>query len=294
MMLFWLITAVFVAIALAFVIPPLLQRGAKENESEVKEANVAIYRDQIAELDADLRNGLTSPEQYQLDRDEIERRLLEDVTSDNKTATQKAQQAAPGYGPAYALALCIPIIAIAMYMKVGTPAAVKGVETTAPQVQASQPAGQGGMTAERMQANVAALARRLEQNPNDLQGWKMLGRSYVVLEKYQEASQAYAKAAALKPDDADLLADLAFTLGMANGQKLEGQPFELIKKALKLDPDNAKALELGGSAAYEAGDYKLAISYWQKLLAKSPADSELTQSLNERINEARQKAEAVK
>jgi cytochrome c-type biogenesis protein CcmH len=152
------------------------------------------------------------------------------------------------------------------------------------------PAAAGDVSQQSIEANVASLASRLEQNPGDLTGWKMLARSYVSLEKYREASIAYAKATALNPDDADLLADYAFSLAMASEQKLQGKPVELIRKALQLDPENPKALELAGSAAFEAQDYQRAIEYWQKLLERVPANSEVAQSLTERINQAKARA----
>jgi cytochrome c-type biogenesis protein CcmH len=148
------------------------------------------------------------------------------------------------------------------------------------------------MTQQSIEANVAALAKRLEQNPNDAQGWTMLGRSYTSLEKYKEAADAYAKATALKADDADLWADYAFTMAMANGQRLQGPPEDLIKKALQLDPNNPKALELAGSAAFETKNYRQAVDYWQRLLAKTPPDSELAQTLSQRINDAKTKLAA--
>jgi len=96
----------------------------------------------------------------------------------------------------------------------------------------------------------------------------------------------------LKSNDADLWADYAFAMAMANGQHLQGQPQELIKKSLQLDPDNAKALELAGSAAFEAKNYKQAVDYWQRLLAKTPAGSELAQTISQRIDQAKKLAEA--
>jgi cytochrome c-type biogenesis protein CcmH len=148
------------------------------------------------------------------------------------------------------------------------------------------------MTQQAIEANVAKLAKRLEQNPTDVQGWIMLGRSYVSLEKYSEATNAYGKASALRPGDADLLSDYAFAMGMASGQRLEGQPLELINKALKLDPENPKALELAGSAAFEAKNYNQAMNYWQKLMQKTPPNSELARALSQRINEAKSLAGA--
>jgi cytochrome c-type biogenesis protein CcmH len=110
------------------------------------------------------------------------------------------------------------------------------------------------------------------------------------MEKYSEASAAFAKATALKPDDADLLASYAFALAMANGRRLAGQPAELLRQALKVDPENPKALQLAGSAAYEARNYQGAITYWVKLQQKTPPDSELGRALVEQIAEARKLA----
>jgi cytochrome c-type biogenesis protein CcmH len=134
---------------------------------------------------------------------------------------------------------------------------------------------------------VAALAQRLKSNPNDVQGWIMLARSYTSMQRFGEAAGAYAKATELKPDDADLLADYAFVSAMANGQRLEGQPTELVNQALKLDPENIKALELAGSAAFQAKDYTKAIAYWERALKTVPNDAEVTQAIQSRINEAK-------
>lgn len=288
MIIFWLMCAVFVAIALAFVLPPLLQGlGKKPDERGRKEANIAVYRDQIAELEADQRNGIISREQYAQDRDELERRLLEDVSTPDELITKSAKPVMAGRGAVYAVALGIPIIALALYFRVGNPNAISASPTARSQPTGPvNPQGAGQRSQQQIEANVAALAKRLEQNPNDAEGWTMLARSYGALEKYSDASAAYAKATALKSDDADLLADYAFALAMTNGQQLQGQPTELIDKALKLDPESPKALELAGSAAFQVKDYGRAVTYWQKLLKKAPANSEVAQSLSERIREA--------
>ena len=282
MILFWLICIALTAIALAFVMPPLWQRNAASPAHDDKEANIEVYRDQLSELEADRDNGSISQEQYSIERDEIERRLLEDVGISTLQAENKAV-AASGRRFAYALALAIPVLAAGLYFKIGSPDVITAT-TAMPSRQAAP--NRGMRSQQEIEANVDALAKRLEQNPNDANGWRMLGRSYLTLEKYKEAAIAFARASALRPDDADLLADYAFALGMANGQRLSGQPQELIDKALKLDPENPKALELAGTAAYEAKKYTEAIGYWERLLKKS-SDAELTTALTERINRAK-------
>ncbi len=288
MILFWLICAGLIAIALAFVLPTLLARAPNDaGENEKQEANLDVYRDQLSELEADLRNGIISQEQYQQDRDEIERRLLDDVSTADD-ASKSGSKAVANRGPVYAVALGIPVVAVALYLLVGNSAALSGVAPAPSQAPlASESQGNGQMSQQQIEANIAALAKRLEQNSGDAEGWIMLGRSYTTLEKYSDATNAYAKAAALKTDDADLLADYAFAMAMANGRQLKGEPLELVKKALRLDPENAKALDLAASGEFQARNYKQAINYWQKVLDKAPANSELAQRLSQQIDEAK-------
>lgn len=289
MILFWLICAGLAAIALAFVLPTLLQRAAADNENNKTEANVEIYRDQLRELEADLANGIVSPEQYRQDRDEIERRLLDDV-ADSSELRKQASPAPSQKAVVYAVAFGIPVVAVVLYLLIGTSAALSGVP---PQTATTGNVDAARMTQQGIEANVAVLAKRLEQNPNDADGWTMLGRSYITLEKYREASDAYAKASALKSQDADILVQYAFALAMANNRQLQGQPTDLIKRALQISPENPQALELAGEAEFEARNYKQAIAHWQKVLEKSSGNAQLTKAISERINEAKSLAGAA-
>jgi cytochrome c-type biogenesis protein CcmH len=286
MILFWLICAALVAIALAFVLPPLLLRVPESaGAADKQQANLDIYRDQLSELEADLRNGIVSPEQYQQDRDEIERRLLEDVSPAAEIKTP-GKQSAVGRGSVYAVAFGIPVLAVTLYLLVGNSAGLFPANAS-PAPFANAAPGNGQMSQQQIEANVATLASRLEREPGDAEGWVMLAHSYMTLQRYSDAVNAYGKAAALHPSDADLLADYAFAMAMANNRQLQGEPFELIKKALLVNPQNAKALELAGSAEFQAKHYAEAIQYWQKVLAQTPANSELTETLTQNINEAK-------
>lgn len=293
MILFWVICAGLLLVALAFVLPPALQRSEeseRETEDERKQANIAVYRDQLSELEADLRNGIVSQEQYPQDRDEIERRLLEDTAT--VKSKQKTTPAPAGTrNTAYALALGLPILAITFYLNVGNPKAITGEAVASAPANPAQPAAPPERTQAQIEANVAKLAERLKSNPSDAQGWTMLARSYSSMEKFGEAAGAYAKATELTPKDADLWAEYAFASAMANGRSLQGKPMEFIQRALKVDPENAKALQLAGSAAFETKDYKKAVDYWQRVLKKVPPDSDVGQTITARINEAKALAE---
>ena len=286
MITFWLICGVFILIALAFVLPPLFQTEthAQPDESGSREANITVYKDQLSELEADLRNGIIATQQYEQDRDEIQRRLLEDLAaSDIKQLPKKPLK--DERVAAYALAIAIPVLAIGLYLKIGNINAQPAQPAAPPPTSTSE--NSGGMSQAQIEANVAALAKRLETNPSDLQGWTMLARSYSMLEKYDDSSQAYEKAVALKPRDVELISNYAFTLAMASGGRFAGRPLELIKQALEIDPENPTVLGLAGGAAFEQKYYKQAIEYWTKLLQNVPADSEMAQAVNEKLKEAR-------
>ena len=289
MILFWVICAVFILIAIVFVLPPALQRSAGSNrkaEDERRQANISVYRDQLAELESDLQNGIASQEQYVHDREEIERRLLEDTKGEKPERKATTTPATARY-TAYAIGIAIPLVAISFYLHVGNPKAVDGPPPLQPQANVAS----GQRTQAQIEANVAALAKRLQSNPSDAQGWIMLARSYSSMDKFAESAGAYTKATELTPNDADLWAEFAFATAMANGRSLEGRPMELIDRALKVDPENAKALQLAGSAAFQSKDYKKAVNYWQRVLQQVPPGSEVAQTIQERINEAKLLAE---
>lgn len=295
MILFWIICVAMLAVALYFVLPPALNAAASQATEDTarRNANIAIYRDQLSELEDDLRNGIVSQEQYAQDRDDIERRLLEDTTTE-KTSKKPVKISADSRKHAYMLGVGLALVAVIFYLRVGTPEGITNAATatTASMPAAAPAAAPSGMAGgersqEQIEANVAALAKRLQANPSDAQGWTMLARSYSSLGRYGEAAGAYARLTELSPNDADLWAEYAFTLAMASGRKLEGKPMELIDHALKIDPNNPRALGLAANAAFEAKEYQKAIDYWQRILKQVPGDSEITKTLQARIDEAK-------
>ena len=287
MILFWVICVAMLLVALFFVLTPALRSdsaNAKDDDAR-RDANIAVYRDQLKELEADLHNGIVGEDQYPQDREDIERRLLEDIaTSPSSTAATRINATTRKH--AYMIGIGLSLVAVIFYLRIGTPDGITNAATvaTAPP---SATAASGPRSQAQIEENVAALAKRLQSNPSDAQGWTMLARSYSSMERFGEASGAYAKATELTPDNADLWAEYAFTTAMASGRKLEGKPMELIQRALKADPENVKALQLAGAAAFEAKDYQKAIDYWQRVLKKMPPDADVEQLINERINEAK-------
>ena len=269
MTLFWAICAALAALALALVLRPLLARGGAASVSR-REANIAVYRDQRRELDADLAVGKLAPPEHEKARAELEARLLADVDA----ASAEARAPRGGRRSAVLVGMAVPLAALAIYLAVGMPAAVTG-----------RP-GHDALSAEQIEVMVERLAARLRENPDDVDGWKMLGRSYAALRRFGEAVDAYAKAAVRAPRDAQLLADFADALAMARGRSLQGEPEKLILRALEIEPGNLKALALAGSAAFERKAFVAAADYWQRMLPLVAPDSEDASAIRENVAEA--------
>src|SRR5436853_7140556 len=118
MLTFWIIAALMILLALWFILPALLQKSNQNEKVELREANVLVYRDQNRELDADLKNGLIGEEQYQQEKAELERRLLEDVAANPVPSSSGGKR---GNALAYSVALVVPVGAIIFYLIVGNP-----------------------------------------------------------------------------------------------------------------------------------------------------------------------------
>lgn len=272
MTLFVLAGAAMIAAAVACVLVPLLARR-KEAGLTPEAVNLDILRSQLAELEADLARGLLAQERYEQARAEVERRALEEAQAQAAAASPPRPA---GAWTAAVLAAGIPVGAVVFYLVVGTPMALL-------------PQGDSGheMTRERVEQMVAGLAARLEKSPDDPDGWRVLGRSYSVMGRHPEAARAYERATALVPGDADLLADYADALAMAQGRTMTGKPLELVNRALEIDPNQWKALALAGTAAFESKDYKRAIAYWERLRKALPPGSGMEESVEASIAEAR-------
>jgi cytochrome c-type biogenesis protein CcmH len=128
--------------------------------------------------------------------------------------------------------------------------------------------------ADSPQNMVARLARKLEQDPGDLNGWLMLGRSYIVLEQYPLAVRAFERADRLAGGkNAEALVGQAEALTMGDESELDRRAGRLIEQALALDPNSGKALFFGAAAAVRRGQLTLGRDRFQKLLSLNPPES---------------------
>ncbi|HFD92518.1 MAG TPA: c-type cytochrome biogenesis protein CcmI [Gammaproteobacteria bacterium] len=274
-----------VVAALVFVIPPLLQKGRGKGEEEHRVLNISVYRDQMAELERDREADVISQEQYEQGRLELEKRLLEDVSDgEGSEGDVRPAEGRPSRAPAIAVGIFLPVFAAGVYLTLGTPDALNPEQAQAPRITPDMSQEQ---IADQINLMVAQLAKRLEDDPTDAEGWAMLGRSLIALERFDEALSALENATRLNDGDAQLFADYADALAMAGGQSLEGRPMELIRKALEIDPNNQKALWLAGTAAYERADFEEALKYWEHLYQLVPKGSQAARSMESNIAEVK-------
>ena len=246
-------------------------------DADRKRTNLAIYRDQLAELEREHAEGSLATDDFEQARTELQRRMLEEVSPQDEAIVSTTQRSRP---TAMVLVFALPLLAVAGYALLGNPLALN------PEKAVAQPQ----MTAEDINAMVEKLAARMQENPDDTNGWLMLARSYKMLGRYDEAVAAFGKAEKAVAEDPEQLASYAETLAMASGKGLSGKALELVNQALKLNPQHAHALFLAGMSAMERGDRSAAIGYWETLLSQVEPGSELDQMLRQGIEQMKQKA----
>jgi cytochrome c-type biogenesis protein CcmH len=278
---FVLVAAVLVAVALAWLLPPLLRRETAGATTDRVALNLALLRDQLADLEAEHARGAVSSGHYAESKAELDRRVLEETTSEERAA---GAWAGAGRATAAVVAGIVPSAAVVLYLVLGDPSAFD-LQRRAQSMgdHTKQP------TSQDIEAMLSKLAQRLEKEPENADGWAMLARSYYVLQRYPDAVRAYEKLLALVPQEPAVLADYADALAMKNGRKIAGKPLELVQMALKIDPAQPKALAMAGTEAFDRQDFKLAVQYWEKLRASVPPDSEMAQNIEGSIAEARQR-----
>lgn len=246
-----------------------LWRAKVDGGQRRRAANVAAYRQRLRELDADAAAGLVDAETLSGLRAELDARLLLDAGA----AEVSAPSASRSRPLSALLGMIVLAVAVGGYFYAGSWKLQQQI--------AANP--QGGQAPGSVDEMVAKLATRLEQQPEDAQGWAMLGRSYFALARYAESAKAYGKANALTASrEPVLLVNEGEALALARDHDLAGTPRALFDAALALDPQHAKALWYGGLAAEQAGDEALARSRWTEL-AKQELPENVRAALVERL-----------
>ena len=270
------------------------QQGARMASQQIDDANnpaqanAAVYRDQMAELDREFVMGNLNYEELKAARDELSQRLLADVGAEGLTSapvTPAASGKLLWRKPWLAIGLLVfvvPVSSMLMYSVLGEPAALdpmalkQGVDSSAE------------VTPEKLTEMATALTRRLQDEPNNMDGWVMLGRVQRARDRFEESAEAFGKALALSRDD-NLSIERAEVLAQKNGGSFAGEPWAIIQRVLTADPLHLNALFLAGSASYAEMNFNTALRYWERAREVVAADSPDAPELDRAIAEARNK-----
>ena len=242
----------------------LLRKGPVVTSASQSQANVKVYKEQILDLDREHANGHLSDSEWQQSRDELSVRLLQDtaIEDDPHVITQ-----AQSWPTAVVIALVFPISALGFYIWLGTPEALSPMAPAA--VSAAAETDQAAPP--NLDQIAENLASKLQADPNNLEGWVLLGRTYRSMGNLDAALSAFDRALKLKADD-ELILARAEVLAAKNQGRFDGEPWRVIREVLQRDPQNYAAMLLAGSASYADNRYADALEFWQRARLRLSAD----------------------
>ena len=254
----FVIIALGIALCVAAIFLWVLLREKKPvTQASQAKANAKVYRDQILDLDHEHNSGHISDEEWQQSRDELSLRLLEDTSAVDDPAAKTEK---PAIWTAVVLAVALPLGSMGMYMWVGQPEALNPLALKTPDQ----------VDPKDLTKMAQTLAEKLQDKPDNLQGWVMLGRTYRTLENFDAALRAYDSALKLSDDD-DLKLERIEVIAMQRQGQFEGEPWNVIREVLQRDPQHFGALLTAGSASYAEGKFADALKYWEQ--ARKPLDA---------------------
>lgn len=279
----WVCVIAMLMVALFLLLWPLWRR-VDMAPLDSNTANVAVLKEQLAELDIDLENGNLTAGQYQQARQNLELSVAADLTRD-----EAVHQLSSGGRKILSVVsfFLIPLCSVLLYQQVTTYQGIPAQGHDSVQKAAEKAVDEKLPPVIQM---VEVLAERLRNNPDNAEGWQMLGRSYMILNRLDDAARAYGRAYGLMGDsNPHLIADYAEVLALLNDNQLQGKPLELVDQALTLQPDMPKGLWLKGFSYYQKNDYASAIMHWQKVLATPEVGEDARHTLQVYIADAESK-----
>ena len=283
MITFWVIAVVLMLLAIAILLFPFYsKKDIDQQEVDRKQLNIDIAKERLAELDTELAEGVIDQDIYQSMKEELESALYYDIESN--TEVNKASQS-KGAWITVVIALLVPLISVALYFSLGEPEAL----TIKPGQVIAQHSREGhDSKPQSIKEMVQKLVARLKKDPEDIDGWFMMGRTLMTLKQYKEAIIAYRKVIELAGKEPGTLVSLADAIAMSRGGDLQGEPEALIAEALEMDPQNITGLWLAGMSAERKQQHRKAIDYWQKLMPLLAADDPSRSTLQGLIAKAQQ------
>ena len=281
--LFWISAIAFIAVALFFVVPPLLRGGSRRAKHSRREINIAVYRDEMKELEEDLATGTLAEDQFQIAKKELEARLVEDAMTKED---QLEIGAKPDRRLVWGLAATIPLAAFSLYFWLGNPSAFM----SSPGDIVASADNAGGEAHPGGGEFLKQLEQKVKANPSDGNAFGDLGFAYAMTGRFPDSFKAYAEAAKLLPEDPKILAAYAEVTAIVHNNNLEGKPMELVSKALSINPNEVRALLLSAEHAVVHKQYEQAAQFWDRAAKNLPPEDQTRQKVLDQAQEARRLA----
>ncbi len=275
-MLFWIFAAVLTAAVLLLLVPPLLRSAGSGPDRE--EFDREVYRDQLDELERDRARGLINDAQAEAAKAEIARRMLATAEKDGNAGAPTTARS--GRLLAVLLAVLLPVGALAVYGSVGRP------DLPAQPLASRNLEQERGGPPKSVLAAMDKLKAQLAENPNDLQGWLILGQAYAKMGRNADAADALRHAVALNKDDVEIQGLFGETLVSANDGMVPEEAVAAFDAVLAKEPKDPRARFFAALARYQAGDQQGALDRWSALMAESPADAPWVPVVRDQIREA--------
>lgn len=278
MTLFYALAVALLALALWPLLSVLWRSRSSAVPAMPQQANLALLREQRAQLDAERAEGKLTQAEHEQAQAELARRVI-----DESAPTDQGVRTTHRTATATALLLSVPALAIGLYVWLGEPDAVRFEDEISKQA--------GNVSDADIDTMVRQMTEQLEGRPPgqkaDAPAWEMLARAHASRQRFADADKAYQRAIELTPDNANLLADRADLLSLLQGERADGEPMRLVNRALEIDPGHPKALALAGSAAYGRKDFVAAEAFWQRARERAAPGSPFAQGLDSSLEAAR-------
>lgn len=280
---FWITATVFILFALAFVLYPVFfHRSQARLEADIRNQNLLAYRSRLKELEEEHEAGVLDDEGYRQLKEELAGAMLDDVPEN-----EAPQKRIPGRKSAMTVVLvALVFLPVGTYLGYQQWGAMDQVEQfiTMQEMDAS-----GGSQTARMAELAGQLRERLQDNPDNAEGWAMLGQTYMRLERFEDAASAYQQLARITEEQPNAR---AVSLGLeaqarffANGGQMTPAVQEVVDAARALNPDEVNALGLLGIYSFSQQNYRDAIEHWERIVQVAPDHPQIA-SIREGINEA--------
>ena len=280
MIVFWVIIAFMIVLALAFVLLPLIRKSGVGLTHSHDDLEKVLYREHLQQLQAKLAAKEIDQQEYQLARLELDRSLLQTTSSSSASRLYRDQ---PSYKTALLLLIVFPVAALLLYLHWGASQKLQQAELLQKRVAVVK------AEIEKTGSPIAiidALKSRLQQHPQSARGWFLLGRLYMSNQQYQDAVEVFAKANQLQPKQPGIMVSYVQAQFFSDQRVLKPAGRKLIQQALSIQPNNINAINLLAVDAYNHNDYQKALRYWLRLMPLIPPHTKDAKVLNAMIEKA--------